>query len=98
MIRFIINLFKKKVVKDIEPVVRGEIFGINLKQYPKYISFISMCPSTRLFDQDSFEYKVQKVGEDYVISSDYNNGFATIKEAEDIDMFNCLKLKETSIS
>ena len=92
MINFILGLFKKKKeVLEIPPppIYRGEIFRINLKMYPNYIQFIAMCPSTQLFNQDSFDYKVQKVGSVYEITSDYNNGCVIIREGS--ELFNWLE-------
>ncbi len=84
MIKFFLSLFKKKIDNPVRvTVLSGDIFRINLKQYPKHIEWISLCPSTILFDQDSFEYKAEKIGNQYFITSDYNAGCVCVKYGTD---------------
>ena len=46
---------------------------INIKKYPKFITWVAGAP-TVLCDQEDFIYNVDKVGEDFIITSDHNDG------------------------
>lgn len=94
----LLKRFSKKEVKEIEPEIEPVVvipkFRINLRTYPNYTEFILRCGSSMLFEQSTYDYLIQRDGDDYIMTSEHNNGRTIVKNGT--HFYNWLVLREES--